>query len=128
MIRLKESLAILISIIMTNVIMTLVLENNLSKGVYLPDADSLGIPIFSGLISSGFLLILMLPTVIVPQTRKLLIWIQIVLLFIGGAFAGLNGLGWALPNHYIIVVPYLIVVMVCIWLIVSRKRKLSSIK
>ncbi len=126
--RLKESLAIFISIVTTNVTMDFVLQNNQSKGVYPIDADSIGIPIVSGIISSGLLLLLMLPAVFIPQTRKLFIWIQILLLALGGLFAGLNAFGWILPNHYLIAISYLLVIMASIWLIVKRNVKLASIK
>lgn len=128
MIRLKESLALFISIITTNVTMDVVLQNNLNKGLYPIDADSIGIPIVSGIISSGLLLILMIPAIFIPQTRKLFIWIQITLLTIGGTFAGLNGISWVLPNHYLIAISYLLVIVTGIWLIVRRSEKLSSFK
>lgn len=106
--------------------MVMVLDANLSRGVYSPDADSLEIPIFEGLISSGILLLLMVPVVIIPQTNKFLVWIQIALLVVAVGFAVLNGFGWALPNHYLIAAAYLPVLITCIWLIVIRTRKLSS--
>jgi len=127
MVRLKECIGIVIGIAITNVTMAIVLRNNLDKGIYPLEADSIGIPIFSGTISSGLLLFLMLPSVIIPQTRKLFIRIQIILLVIGGIFAVLNVFEWILPNHYLIAASYLIIVASSIWLIVRRKRKLTVV-
>jgi hypothetical protein len=126
--RLRETLAIIISIIVTNITMYIVLQHNLSKGIYSPETDSIAIPIVGGFISSGLLLILMLPSILIPQTRKSFIWIQIILLAVSGVFAGLNAYGWVFPNHYPVAISYLFVFMISIWLIVRRSGTLASIK
>ena len=122
----RNSLSLLItvaSLTCANLVSYFTLSHNLSAGIYPIDADSIGLPLVSGLVYSTLILVLVSGAIFVPKRRY---WGGIAVLILCGlatARAIASSLAWVDPDHYFIAIAYAGVAGVCVLIAIDALRR-----
>jgi hypothetical protein len=105
-------LCLILSSFVSQEVLSHVLWENLANEVYPPEADSISIPLYMGLIQSILVLVVCFISALFPKTRYLR-WGAIC--FAGMALLWTAGsvMYWLSPNHYAIAVSYVPTLCLC---------------
>ena len=123
-----------------NIVTWWVVETNAMNHIYPSDGDSIAIPFFSTIIGSIVVLPILIIISFVPGTQfikqlvtrgfgwSVIIGLALLPLYASCVFFGIIGFAyWAVPNHYLIALCYLILLLalaVCFWF--DGKRLISN--
>ena len=105
-------LCLMLSSFVSQEVLSHVLWKNLANEVYPPEADSISIPLYMGLIQSVLVFFVCCISALIPKT-KYLRWIAIC--FAGMALLWTAGsvMYWLSPNHYAIAASYVPTLCLC---------------
>lgn len=105
-------LCLMLSSFVSQEVLSHVLWKNLANEVYPPEADSISIPLYMGLIQSVLVFFVCCISALIPKT-KYLRWVAIC--FAGMALLWTAGsvMYWLSPNHYAIAVSYVPTLCLC---------------
>lgn len=107
-------------------VLTYVLNANFEAGVYPPESDSLGIPIFTNFFLGIFLGLSCLVGIALPKT-KILGLLSIATFSMCSLMSTVSILEWLVPNHYWIAVGHVFPAAVCLYMLLSSV-KLRALK
>ena len=105
-------LCLMLSIFISQEVLSHVLWKNLANEVYPPEADSISIPLYMGLIQSILVLVVCFISALIPKTRYLR-WGAICFAGMASLWTISSVMYWLSPNHYAIAVSYVPTLCLC---------------
>jgi hypothetical protein len=125
--RLSTLALVVLFVLAANAAVYLVVEHNAASGVYPPDADSIGMPIFGATLLSIVFLVLLVPAVLLAwRESKWQTYVALTLSALASLVSLLCTLSWLVPNHYLISAAYACITGIVLWMDASLVHKLAS--
>lgn len=124
----RDLLFVVAALLVVNLVAYRTLVKNQQSGVYPIDADSIGIPLFEGLITSALVLVLCVPALFLPKRHWVVVIFCIGSCGMAALLSLLEGLSWVDANHYPIAISYGLVVTACMVAMLGLVRQRASNK
>ena len=105
-------LFLLVSSFVSQEVLSHVLWKNLANEVYPPEADSISIPLYMGLIQSVLVFVVCFISALIPKT-KYLRWGAICFAGMASLWTAGSVMYWLNPNHYAIAFSYVPTLCLC---------------
>ena len=105
-------LCLMLSSFVSQEVLSHVLWKNLANEVYPPEADSISIPLYMGLIQSVLVFVVCFISALIPKT-KYLRWGAICFAVMALLWTASSVMYWLTPNHYAIAVSYVPTLCLC---------------
>jgi hypothetical protein len=96
----RSILVIIVALCFSNIVSIYIIARNQSAGLYPADADSIGIPIYEGVILSALIFTLLMVAIYLPKKSLIGTISGLVLAVIATFLAAIMATGWAIPHHY----------------------------
>jgi hypothetical protein len=122
----RSFLLVIVSLVAVNAASFLTLEHNLSASIYPIDADSIGLPLIGGVITTLQLLVLLAVAILLPKCKLFGPAVSVVLCGLAGLLSVQYAVLWAVPHHYTMAAAYGGVLVVCGYLAASYASKFAS--
>jgi hypothetical protein len=98
--NIRSVLLVIGALCFSNIVSIYILVRNQSAGLYPVNADSIGIPIFEGIIFSVLIFTLLMVAIYLPKRSLIGTIAGLVLAVIATFLAAIMTIGWAIPHHY----------------------------